>query len=88
MDGMNTCDECRRVYDGTPYYTFLPEGCGYDADVGEPAMHFGCTANTCPACTGPFLVPDRPDDPRRPVAEDPHARAAMDALIAEAMRTA
>jgi hypothetical protein len=59
------CDDCREAYLTPAYYVFEPEGCTVD-DEGTP--HEGCTGNLCPACAGPYLEPDKPDDPRRPRA--------------------
>lgn len=62
-----TCDDCRREFPGRPYYTFDPEHC-MDIPIAAIASPHGedCTGNLCPTCAGPFLVPDDPNDPRRP----------------------
>jgi hypothetical protein len=58
-DGWFRCDDCRKVYAGPAYYTFDPEG--HDGDHAHI-----CTGSLCPEDAGPYLVPDDPDDPRRP----------------------
>jgi hypothetical protein len=85
-DKLNTCDDCGVTCPGAIYYSLDPETCSVDPEFNEPAPHEGCTGNLGPECAGPFLVPDQPDDPRRPLADDPNARAAMDVLIAHVTR--
>lgn len=78
------CDDCRKSYVGPAYYKLDPRTCPANDPANDGLPHAGCTGNLCPDCAGPFLVPDDPNDSRRPLAENEHARAAMDALIAHA----
>ena len=65
---MNKCDDCGKIYQGPPYYTFDAEGCNTVDIIGgaEVAVDHDCTENICPECAGPFLEPDEENDPRRP----------------------
>ena len=81
---MITCDECRKPYAGPAYYGLDRGACAEGAD--DPGHAAICTGNLCPVCAGPFLIPDRPDDQRRPVAPDAAGEATMRAMIADALR--
>ena len=59
---MFRCDDCGKEYAGPAYYTFDSEACVSGNDI----PHVGCSGNVCPACAGPYLEPDAPDDSRRP----------------------
>lgn len=52
------CDDCFKPYSPPVYYSFEPENCN--------PKHEGCTGNLCPNCAGPHLIPDDPDDKRKP----------------------
>jgi len=63
--GVKICDDCLQEYAGPGYYTFHPRYCKTTNHKGEAFAHLGCTGNLCPRCAGPYLEPDRRDDPRR-----------------------
>lgn len=65
IDAPARCDDCRAQYTGPAYYTFDRESCMAGSDDGHD-----CTGNLGPECAGPYLEPDRPDDPRRPRDEE------------------
>ncbi len=68
------CTECRGYFDGRPYYMGTITEPLFDGDEEWTSIEY--LARLCPGCAGPFVEPDDPGDPRRPVlARDAQGRA-------------